>query len=188
MTTKRPTGRALRAVSTIALLASAAVGSSCAFSGETIDDHWTFDSVPPRIARSVLGYDGSRESSYKDFAWDRKKSNSLSIRRYLLNHNPENPNQRELPSLYEPRPMNSLAPNPWNYIHIEGILLGWVTTGVPIPIPIDSIIGTFEEGGLEEFRAGFTEGLGGNSKSTEHLPIYDENGELPPFKMTDKAR
>lgn len=188
MTTKRPTGRALRHAATLALLACSAIGSSCRFSGEHIDDHWEIRSVPPRAMRAFLGYDGSRETSYKDFAWDRKEAISLAIRRYFFNHNPKNPNQDPLPSLYEPRPLNSLAPNPWNYIHVEGFLLGWALTGVPIPIPIDSIIGTIEEGGPGEFRAGFSEGFGGDEEDDLPAELYGQDGELPAFEMTEKAR
>lgn len=195
MTKSSPIGRPLRAVSTLALLASAAIGSSCAtLSGEKIDDHWTFDSVPPRVARSILGYDASRETSYRDFAWDRKKSISLTARRMMFNHNPLNPNQAELDSLYEPRPVNSILPNPWNYIHVEGFLLGWAITGVPIPIPVDSIIGTLQPGGVEEFREGIADGLTKDDEAEDsnvkRLPdeVYDANGELRPFEMTEHAR
>ena len=191
MTKSSSTGRALRAVSTLALLASAAIGPSCnSLSGEKIDDHWTFDSVPPRVARSVLGYDASRETTYKDFAWDRKKSISLTLRRYLFNHNPMNPNQPPQESLYAPRPVNSILPNPVNYIHVEGFLIGWAMTGLPIPIPVDSIIGTLEPGGPEEFFQGFTDSVQEIEGESTSLPssLYGEDGELPAFEMTGNAR
>jgi len=188
MTKTRPAGRALRAVSTLALLASAAIGSSCSvFSSEKIDDHWTFDSVPPRVARSVLGFDGSRESSYRDFAWDRKQSINLTIRRFFFNHNPLNPNQAPLASLYEPRPANSLLPNPLNFIHAEGFLIGWAATGIPIPIPVDSIIGVFTPGGGEEFMEGLSKGFS-SSSDDKTAAIYGADGELPAFEMSDRAR
>lgn len=191
MTKSSSTGRALRAVSTLALLASAAIGPSCnSPGGEKIDDHWTFDSVPPRAARALLGYDASRESSYKDFAWDRKKSISLTLRRYLFNHNPMNPNQPEQESLYAPRPVNSILPNPVNYIHVEGFLIGWALTGVPIPIPVDSILGTLEPGGPEEFIEGFELSVSKMDDSSDSLPaaLYGEDGALPTFEMTENAR
>lgn len=187
MSKKRPAGRALRAASTLALLASAAIGSSCSVvSSEKIDDHWTFDSVPPRVARSILGFDGSRESGYRDFAWDRKASINLTVRRYFFNHNPLNPNQRPLDSLYEPRPLNSLLPNPLTFIHVEGFLLGWAITGIPIPIPVDSIIGVFTPGGPEEFADGFTQGFGPRESTASKL--YGEDGDAPEFEMSDRAR
>lgn len=191
MTKSSSTGRALRAVSTLALLASAAIGPSCnSLSGEKIDDHWTFDSVPPRAARALLGYDASRETSYKDFAWDRKKSISLTLRRYLFNHNPMNPNQPQQESLYAPRPVNSILPNPVNYIHVEGFLIGWALTGVPIPIPVDSILGTLEPGGPEEFFEGFELSISKMDDGSDSLPaaLYGEDGALPTFEMTENAR
>ena len=191
MTKSSSTGRALRAVSTLALLASAAIGPSCnSPGGEKIDDHWTFDSVPPRAARSLLGYDASRETSYKDFAWDRKKSISLTLRRYLFNHNPMNPNQAPQESLYAPRPVNSILPNPVNYIHVEGFLIGWALTGVPIPIPVDSILGTLEPGGPQEFIEGFELSVSKMDDRSTGLPasLYGEDGALPTFEMTENAR
>lgn len=193
MTKSSSTGRALRAVSSLALLSLATIGSSCmTLSGEEIDDHWTFDSVPPRVARAFLGYDASRESSYRDFAWERKKSISLTLRRYLLNHNPVNPNQAPLESLYEQRPANSILPNPWNYIHVEGFLVGWALTGVPIPIPVDSIIGTLQPGGFEEFVDGIDDAVTKDDEDAEisRLPsaLYGEDGQLPAFEMTKNAR
>ena len=168
----------------------AAALASCQLSSDKIHDHWNIDSVVPRALRTVTGYDPSIESSYKDFAFDRKRHVSLTARRFLLNHNPANPNQAPVESYFEPRPLNSLAPNPWYYLHLEGFALGAVATGIPVPIPIDSILGTIEKGGVEEFAAGFN-AIGskkGVITSADARSFYGENGELPPFEMTSKAR
>ena len=189
MTKSSSTGRALRAVSTLALLASAAIGPSCnSPGGEKIDDHWTFDSVPPRAARALLGYDASRESSYKDFAWDRKKSISLTLRRYLFNHNPMNPNQAPQESLYAPRPVNSILPNPVNYIHVEGFLIGW-PDGRPDPDPGGLHLGTpSREAPRSSSKASSSPPEDGRQLRQPSAALYGEDGALPTFEMTENAR
>jgi hypothetical protein len=149
--------RSLSAVSKLATLALLSLGS-CASINQHQNDHWNGRSVLPRASRFFLGYDGERDGSYRDFAWERKKSFNLIVRRYFLNHNPGNPYQSDVPSLYERRPANSLWPNPVNYIHGEGIIMGFVLLagfGTFVPAPIDSLIGTFiEPGGMKEFTVG----------------------------------
>ena len=60
-----------------------------------------------------------------------------------------------------PRPINSVLPNPWYYVHVEGLLLGLgpLVNGSFFPIPVDSIIGTFDHGGVDEFMVGMGVGL-----------------------------
>ena len=75
------------------------------------------------------------------------------MRRHFLNHNPENPNQPVDPTIYAPRPPHSPLPAPHRYIHFEGLVFGaisYAAGGIFLPIPVDSIIGTIEEGGTEE--------------------------------------
>lgn len=51
-------------------------------------------------------------------------------------------------------------PAPQRYIHIEGLVFGAIAMaggGAFIPVPIDSILGTAEEGGTEEFMNGVGE-------------------------------
>ncbi|MEM8713518.1 MAG: hypothetical protein AAGG01_21450, partial [Planctomycetota bacterium] len=156
------------------------------FSGNKINDHWNFDSVSPRVTRALTGFDASKELSYKDFAWNRKKANGLTFRRYFLNHNPLNPSQEPVEEYYEPRPLNSPLPNPWNYVHFEGLVLGFALTGGLVPIPVDSLIGTFEPGGMDEFRAGISAAFQekGVITSADARTFYGEDGELPAFEMT----
>jgi hypothetical protein len=134
------------------------LGTGCQSAAPDIDDHWNFKSVPPRMARHILGYDAARDGMYRDFQWERKKDINLTLRRLILNNNPENPFQDYDPSLYEGRPVHSILPDPVMYIHLEGLFVGWALTaassGAFIPIPIDSLIGTFEDGGGEEFWRG----------------------------------
>lgn len=154
------------AVAGVALLA---LGSSCQSAAPDIDDHWNFRSVPPRMSRQILGYDAARDGLYREFQWRRKKQLNLTLRRHFLSDNPENPFQEYDPSLYEPRPVHSILPDPVMYIHLEGLLLGWALTGgggAFVPIPLDSLIGTFEEGGGEEFRRGLEYSLTGQGVLT----------------------
>jgi len=143
----------------LALLAAA----GCQSGGRHMNDHWNSSSIVPRATRFFLGYDAEKDGTYRDFAWERKQSINMTLRRHLLNHNPDNPYHLEVPSRFEPRPVNSLLPNPINYIHLEGILLGFAATGAGgafFPLPIDSIMGSLEQAseggksGREEFMEG----------------------------------
>ncbi|GEM_PF-1400339 len=139
-------------------------------SSPDINDHWNASSTVPRVARAFLGYDSSRDGSYRDFAWERKASINLTLRRHLFNHNPENPNHAEATGIYEERPVNSLLPNPINFIHLEGLVLGLIplaASGTYFPIPVDSIVGIFDMGteggedGIDEFFRGVEETFSG---------------------------
>jgi len=141
-------------------LALAAV--ACQGSGQQINDHWNAESISPRAARFFLGYDSSRDGNYRDFAWERKQEINLTLRRHLLNHNPDNPNHADVAQ--RQRPVNSLLPDPLTFIHLEGLLLGfaaYTAGGMFVPLPVDSIIGILEEGGTDEFMSGVDEAAGG---------------------------
>ncbi|MBJ76346.1 MAG: hypothetical protein CMJ98_04935 [Planctomycetes bacterium] len=121
------------------------------------------------MTRTFLGYDSSRDGSYRAFAWERKASINLTLRRHLFNHNPDNPNHAVASGTYDERPINSLLPNPVNFIHVEGLVLGLIPLaagGFYFPIPVDSIVGIFEEGtkgtedGLDEFMSGIEQTFG----------------------------
>ena len=138
-------------------------------SSPDINDHWNASSTVPRMTRTFLGYDSSRDGSYRAFAWERKASINLTLRRHLFNHNQDNPNHTGASGTYEERPVNSLLPNPINFIHVEGLVLGLIPLaagGFYFPIPVDSIVGIFEEGtkgtedGLDEFMSGIEQTFG----------------------------
>jgi hypothetical protein len=139
--------------------ASLALASACQSQGPYVNKHWSERSVGPSMARAFLSYNPEFDGNYRDFAWKKKEAINTTIRRHFFNHNPDNPFQAEDKSAYGPRPNNSLVPHPENYIHYEGLVLGAATlaSGVFIPLPIDSIIGTFEPGGGDEFAGGFHE-------------------------------
>jgi hypothetical protein len=133
--------------------------SACNATSETYaTDHWNDKSIPLRFQRAALGYDAERDGRYVDYQYANKKSIYLTIKRHILNQNPENPFQAVDEEFYEPRPPNSILPRPWEYINYEGLAWGAIisgaTGGIFIPVPIDSIIGTFSEGGGDEFKEG----------------------------------
>lgn len=138
-----------------AVLLCGAVG--CQSQSAHVHDHWSPRFIGPSMSRAFFTYDAETDGSYIDFQWRKKQSINMTVRRHVLNHNPENPFQTYDASVYEPRPVHSVVPRPWNYIHLEGVAFGAVTLvggGMFFPIPVDSIMGTAEEGGKEEFMEG----------------------------------
>ncbi len=138
-------------------------------SSQDINDHWNASSTVPRMSRALLGYDASTDGSYRDFAWERKQSINLTLRRHLFNHNPDNPNHAVATGTYSERPINSLLPNPINFIHLEGLVLGLIPLaagGTFFPLPVDSIVGILDlgeaggEDGIDEFMSGVEDTMG----------------------------
>jgi len=164
-----------------------------------MNKHWSNHYVSPSMAHAFLGYNPQFDGSYRDFAWRKKESINLTIDRHLFNYNPENPFQTQDKTFGGPRPNNSLVPHPENYIHYEGLVLGTATLaagGVFVPLPIDSIIGTFEPGGGDEFAAGFHEtfqplatmttsffygaiGFDGGKDQSEPVTVVEHEGSEP---------
>lgn len=141
-----------------ALAVSLLVSASGCSSPSKINDHWSIDSVGPRMVRSFTGYEADDWENYRDYADSKKESINLTVKRHFLNWNPLNPFQPEDESRWEERPLNSLLPRPDYYIHAEGLVLGavaYAAGGAFFPIPIDSILGTLEPGGGAEFVEGF---------------------------------
>jgi hypothetical protein len=128
--------------------------AACQSQAEHERDHWTGYYVGPSMSRAFLSYDPEKDGLYRDFQWHKKKDIEMTLRRHFFNHNPDNPFEPYDPTVYEPRPTHSLVPAPWRYIHVEGLVIGAGTLALSstfYPIPIDSIIGTFEDGGGQEF-------------------------------------
>jgi len=140
--------------------ASLLIASGCQSQAQYVNQHWSERSVAPSMSRHFLSYNPATDGNYRDFAWEKKRSINWTIRRHFFHHNPENPFQPYDAASFAPRPNNSLVPHPENYIHYEGIAMGAIlygASGAFVPLPIDSIIGTFEEGGGDEFFAGVNE-------------------------------
>lgn len=141
----------------LAPVAGLLLSAGCASQAPYVNQHWSNRSIGPSLSRAFLSYDAETDGKYRDFAWEKKRSINLTISRHLLNYNPENPFQSESSDFYNPRPKHSLLPRAAEYIHLEGLALGgiiYASGGLFIPLPLDSIIGTFEEGGTEEFADG----------------------------------
>jgi hypothetical protein len=157
-----------------ALASSAILLSGCASQAAYEHDHWTGYSIAPRVSRAFLSYDPEKYPVYRDFQWQKKKNIELTLRRHFFNHNPDNPFEADDKTVYAPRGTHSLVPNPVPYIHLEGLVLGaaaYAGGGIFVPIPVDSLIGTFEDGGSEEFIEGvdqFTKPLGVITASCLH--------------------
>jgi len=168
--------------------ASAFIFSGCASSPGQAQDHWNARSVAPQISRVFLGYETDVNGSYRDYQWENKQHIAKTLQRHLLNWNPDNPFQPDDPSYHAPRPNHSPLPNPLNYFHVEALVLGMVTYGMGgafLPIPIDSILGTLEPGGPEEFVAG----LSTTFKPLRVLTVsfMDDALGLPPAKGKDQG-
>ncbi len=115
-----------------------ALVSSCTTQGTSGNDHWGQRSITNSMGRAFFGYDQSRDGDYLDFQAGQKKQFALVFRRYFFHHNPENPFEVYDASYYAPRYPNSIAPDTVSYLQD----------------PISSVIGTFSEGGSEEFGEG----------------------------------
>jgi hypothetical protein len=141
-------------------LASLLLATGCQSQAQYVNKHWSGEYVAPSMARHFLSYNPEMDGNYRDFAWEKKRAINWTIKRHFFNHNPENPFQPYDAEAFAPRPNNSLVPHPENYIHYEGIAMGAIiygASGAFIPLPIDSIIGTFDEGGGKEFFDGVEE-------------------------------
>jgi len=139
----------------VALLCGALL-SGCASRGPAMD-HWNLGSVGARASKSFLGYRADLDGSYRERQWQDKRDISLTLRRHLLSNNPDNPFVADDPGRSEQRPPHSILPDPLYYFHVEalivaGLTYGWL--GVPLPIPIGSLIASFEPGGGSEFVQG----------------------------------
>lgn len=144
----------------LAPIVGLALFSGCAAQAPYVNQHWSARHMGPSLSRAFLSYDAETDGKYRDFAWKKKQAINLTISRHLFNYNPENPFQEESKDFYAPRPNHSMLPRAYNYIHLEGIALGAISYaggGIFIPLPLDSIIGTFEEGGTEEYVDGIGE-------------------------------
>jgi hypothetical protein len=145
----------------LAGLAFAFFAAGCHSTSKEHYNHWNNRSISQRMSYHFLGYNPVEDGSYRDFDAEQKKAINLTMRRHLLNSNPYNPLQPWDPSLERPRRKNSLLPYPWNFIHAEGLVMGAImlnpSVGAFIPIPVGSLVGVLEPGGVDEFMDGIGE-------------------------------
>lgn len=160
-----------------AVALTALIASGCSTSDPQRRNHWNFQSVAPSFVYHATGYRAEDDGTYREFQWQEKRHINLTLRRHLLNSNPYNPRQAEVPGYFDERPPHSILPDPFNYFHVTAIIAGGVISGATaahtfVPIPVDSIIATLQPGGLEEF----WEGIAGPSEE----PISPYTKEVPP--------
>ncbi|MCY2960675.1 MAG: hypothetical protein NTY35_10965 [Planctomycetota bacterium] len=129
----------MKQIFTLLALPLVALTSACTTQGAHGNDHWSQRSISNSMGRAFIGYDQSRDGDYLDFQAQNKKDVSTLVRRYFFHHNPENPFQVYDASYFAPRYPNSIAPDLVSYVQE----------------PISSVIGTFSEGGADEFGEGF---------------------------------
>lgn len=146
----------MKQLSLLAALAGLLLGA-CTTSPSRDWDHWNAESVAPRMSRIFLGYEPDVDGTYLDHQWENKQHINQLMKRYFLNWNPENPFQDEDPNWNAERPNHSPLPMPLHYFHLEALVFGgiFLASGAGfMPIPVDSILGTLDEGGIDEFVAG----------------------------------
>lgn len=127
------------------LTASLALAVLSGCTSQDINKHWETTSTIPRMGRFFLGYNAEKDGNYHDFAWRRKQANYKTLKRHLLNVNPDNPNH-VVSSRPRERPLHGILPNPFYFFD-----------PITLFVPIDGVIGLFYEDGLEEFGESFTQ-------------------------------
>jgi hypothetical protein len=164
--------------SLLLLLATAGLFASCASSPGRYDNHWNVGGLAPRLAYHGLSYKPHLSESYRDHERSQKESINLTLRRHLLNNNPDNPFQPEDSSLSNTRVPHSILPDPVEYFHLESLVFGVAIsalTGVFVPVPFGSVLGTLEEGGPTEFVDGLHQTLTGSFRGIlgEPAPVSE---------------
>ncbi len=144
------------------------LAAACTTSPPSVQaSHWTSDSVPERMFRHFTGYRADRDGRFVDYQYQKKKSISSTLRRHFANNSPDSPFSPEDASQTNRRPPHSIAPDPLYYMGAESVIIGVATLGMTgsfVPIPLDSLMATFD-GGWGEFWRGFTEGADAEAES-----------------------
>ena len=65
--------------------------SGCMTPTSAQSNHWRIESIGPRISYHFFGYDGTKDGSGWDFIKHEFSSVGKTLRRRLLNSNPDNP-------------------------------------------------------------------------------------------------
>lgn len=166
----------------LALFAGSALLTACA-SNEPAENHWNLQTLGPRMSKHFLGYRADIDGDYRTHQWKQKKDINLTLRRHFLNNNPENPFQAPDPNRLERGP-HSILPDPLYYFHLEAIVMGAITYGAfgfPIPIPVGSVIASFQDGGGSEF----VQGLGAPFSGSYSGPIGEPDSPKK-FKVRNR--
>lgn len=157
---------------------AAFAGSGCQAAPGQEHNHWNLESAGSRAAYHFLGYREDQTATYREHQWQQKQDINLTLRRHFLNSNPYNPFQAADPNVVAPRPAHSLLPDPVGYFHLESLAMGsglLALSGAFIPVPVGSLIGTFEDGGWDEFEEGISNTFSGSFRRTlDDPPSVDE--------------
>jgi len=119
------------------------------------------------MTKHFTGYRADKDGRFIDYQYAKKKDISRTLRRHFANNSAGSPVDPYDPSQTSRRPPHSIAPDPLYYFGAESLFMGVVTLGVSgafIPIPVDSLIATFN-GGWGEFGRGFTQGADAEAKN-----------------------
>ncbi|MFT5286085.1 MAG: hypothetical protein ACI8TQ_002253 [Planctomycetota bacterium] len=128
-------------------------------------NHWNMTGLAPRMAYHFLSYDTNKGIPYYEHAMEQRNSINMTLRRHLLNDNPENPFQRKnvwLPN----RQRFSPLPNPVNFFHLSSVAFGSALLGAGggfILFPFEIIPVMLEDGGPSEMWAGIKETFTGET-------------------------
>ena len=77
---------------TLAGLALATLAlSSCTTPTAAQSNHWRIESIGPRISYHFFGYDGTKDGDWWEYTKHESSSVSLTLKRRLLNYNPDHP-------------------------------------------------------------------------------------------------
>lgn len=116
--------------------------------------HWNIDSVPGRITKHFTGYRGAVDGSYLDYQDQKKRDIGRTLRRHFLNDNPDNPFETADPERFDARAPYGPLPDPVHWFNVESIFMGAAAagwSGAFVPIPLDSVLALFSDGGTGEF-------------------------------------
>ncbi|HED66990.1 MAG TPA: hypothetical protein ENJ09_15720 [Planctomycetes bacterium] len=128
--------------------------SGCRSGAGDPSSHWNIDSVDNRIVKHFTGYRGPMDGSYLEYQDQKKRDIGKTLRRHFLNDNPDNPFEVDDPDRYEARSPYGPLPDPVHWFNVESIFMGAIASGWSgtfVPIPLDSVLALFSEGGTGEF-------------------------------------
>jgi hypothetical protein len=160
-------------------LFAAALGLAFFASCHTTDtryNHWRFEGLTPRVAYHLLAYDTNSGKPYYEHANAQRSAINLTVRRHLLNNNPENPFQRKL-AWIPGRKRFSPLPDPIHFLHLSSVAFASASLGAGgafFLFPPDALIVLFEEGGAEEMWDGIADTFTGRLGEPEMPPDPSE--------------
>lgn len=104
--------------------------------------HWNIQSLENRTSHHLLNYQPTRDGDYGDFRREENRALAMTLRRHLLNQNPENPFQDWGDSYATNAYPQDLFVNPFDILYL-GAVAGGLAAGAAgfFVIEIDASIG-----------------------------------------------